>query len=239
MLTHTDDDTEVFSEITRKQADLHSKIINAIVNYNKLGKKKAFTLGTARSRLGLIKGYYDKYVANHERLLELQTPELAKDSYFTEKKIEEAEDAFAEAEGYLLDLLDQLSPSTSASSQNLSANVSVSHARRLQALQLKHFSGKYAQWREFRDIFTSMIIEDPDLKEVERFHYLKIALEGEAARAISNISITSGNFKRAWKILEDKYENLRPLVTTRIADFFNIKPAANESTKEFFFFKFI
>lgn len=49
---------------------------------------------------------------------------------------------------------------------------------------------------------------------VEKLHYLKAQVTGEASRYLVNVSVTAENFSRAWEALTSRYENRRILVTT-------------------------
>ncbi|XP_055522497.1 uncharacterized protein LOC129716687 [Wyeomyia smithii] len=54
---------------------------------------------------------------------------------------------------------------------------------RLPQITLPKFSGKLDEWLTFRDLFTSLIHWQTDLPEIEKFHYLRSQLEGEALSA--------------------------------------------------------
>lgn len=82
----------------------------------------------------------------------------------------------------------------------------------LPRIQLPTFSGKYEDWPSFRDLFKSIISKDASIFAVEKLHYLKTCLKGEAELLIRNLPTTDENFDRAWKILSDYYENKRLLV---------------------------
>nr|CAH7752510.1 unnamed protein product [Callosobruchus chinensis] len=47
----------------------------------------------------------------------------------------------------------------------------------LPEIKLPKFSGGYEHWLEFRDTFNSLINENDSISEIQRFHYLRAALE--------------------------------------------------------------
>ncbi|KMQ90768.1 hypothetical protein RF55_9440 [Lasius niger] len=60
---------------------------------------------------------------------------------------------------------------------------------------------------------------DTSTTQVEKLHYLKSCLKGEAELLVRNLSITDENFDRAWNVLTDYFENNRLLVRSYISKF--------------------
>jgi len=104
--------------------------------------------------------------------------------------------------------------------------------RTLPKISLPKFSGEYHEWPSFRDLFKSMVVVNSDISAVEKLHYLKSQVTGEAARYIANIPVTSENFSRAWDALTARYENKRVILTTYLDRLFSIKPIAQKSSAE-------
>ncbi|XP_072375394.1 uncharacterized protein [Diabrotica undecimpunctata] len=77
---------------------------------------------------------------------------------------------------------------------------------RLPPLEVPTFNGCYQHWLEFRDSFTSMVIENSDLNDVDKLHYLKRALIGDAQDELEQLKTTSKNFTIAWQLLSETYE---------------------------------
>ena len=50
-----------------------------------------------------------------------------------------------------------------------------------------------------------MIHENDSLPEIQKYHYLKSSLSGEAERLVSNLPMTANNYKIAWKLLVERY----------------------------------
>ena len=66
---------------------------------------------------------------------------------------------------------------------------------------LKLPPGHYDRWISFSDLFKAMIHENDSLPEIQKFHYLKSSLSGEAKRLVSNLPMTANNYTIAWKLL--------------------------------------
>lgn len=94
------------------------------------------------------------------------------------------------------------------------------------------FSGNFAEWESFRDRFTALIIENKDLSDFSRMHFLATSLTGSAREVISSISITADNFSVAWKALKARFENKKKLIDLHIAALYNLPPMSRESAAE-------
>ena len=65
----------------------------------------------------------------------------------------------------------------------------------------------YIQWLTFRDTYECLIHENDELSDIQKFHYLRAAVKGEAAQVIESITISSNNYTLAWKMLTERYSN--------------------------------
>lgn len=77
-----------------------------------------------------------------------------------------------------------------------------------------------------------MVSFNKDISAIEKLHYLKSQVTGEAARYIANIPVTAEGLTRAWEALTDRYENRRVIVTTHLDRLFHIKPITQKSSSE-------
>ena len=58
----------------------------------------------------------------------------------------------------------------------------------------------------------------PDLAEIERFHYLRGYLKGEARLAIEGLPVTNDNFSEALELLERRFGHMEELTDMRAVD---------------------
>ncbi|XP_011858940.1 PREDICTED: uncharacterized protein LOC105556458 [Vollenhovia emeryi] len=119
---------------------------------------------------------------------------------------------------------------TSRSSDTL-PNVSFSRRSALPKITLPRFSGDYPSWRPFHDLFSSMVVNNPELTNVEKMQYLKTCLNGEAARLITNLPVSGDTFTIAWEALIVRYENKRLLISSQLDKLFSIKPLKTKSAR--------
>lgn len=102
---------------------------------------------------------------------------------------------------------------------------------KLPQIQIERFSGEYFRWLEFRDTFENLIHKNERIPEINKFHYLASYLQGDAARIISNLEISSKNYTEAWALLCSRYDNKRILINHHLNSLLNIKQLPRESER--------
>jgi len=100
---------------------------------------------------------------------------------------------------------------------------------KLPKIDLPSFSGNYEEWYPFHDTFHSLIHRDNSITEIQKFHYLKSSLKGEAAEVIQSLEISSNNYKEAWLILKRRYDNKRLIIQKHIKALFDLQPIVKEN----------
>ncbi|XP_055591098.1 uncharacterized protein LOC129743154 [Uranotaenia lowii] len=78
---------------------------------------------------------------------------------------------------------------------------------RLPQISIPDFDGDYRQWLSFKATFVSLIHDSMELSEVQKFHYLKSALKGEAAKLVESLTLTNENYIIAWETITKRYSN--------------------------------
>lgn len=107
----------------------------------------------------------------------------------------------------------------------------VDHVR-LPQIKLQSFDGNIDEWLSFRDLFTSLIHLKDDLPNVEKLHYLKGCLEGEAKALIDSLRITEANYKIAWEMLSNRYNNSKLLKKRQVQALYKLPVLNKESVKD-------
>lgn len=100
---------------------------------------------------------------------------------------------------------------------------------RLPTINLPKYSGVYQNWLEFRDTFFSLIHENQSISNIQKFHYLRASLEGEAALVIKSLEISAANYEVAWNALLDRYDNNKLLIHNHVKSLFNGDSVIKES----------
>ncbi|XP_062698515.1 uncharacterized protein LOC134284160 [Aedes albopictus] len=103
---------------------------------------------------------------------------------------------------------------------------------RLPQIKLQCFDGNIDDWLSFRDLYTSLIHEKPDLPAVEKFHYLKGCLAGEAKALIDPLKITRDNYQVAWQTLLKRYNNNKLLKKKQVQAIIKLPSLIKESATD-------
>ncbi|XP_018374068.1 PREDICTED: uncharacterized protein LOC108768208 [Trachymyrmex cornetzi] len=100
---------------------------------------------------------------------------------------------------------------------------------RLPKIDLPTFSGAYEDWHPFHDTFCSLIHSNDSLNVVQKFHYSKSALKGEAAKVIASLEISAVNYTDAWNRLKERFENERVAIQNPIKAIFELLALKQEN----------
>ncbi|XP_055943741.1 uncharacterized protein LOC129974949 isoform X1 [Argiope bruennichi] len=99
---------------------------------------------------------------------------------------------------------------------------------RLPEIPLPEFSGKIADFANFKNLFVNLISNNEQLNDSQKLYYLRACLRGEAKLLESS----SDNFQSLFKALSDRYENQRQLIDSHILEIINFEKIRSESAKE-------
>ncbi|XP_062557315.1 uncharacterized protein LOC134222188 [Armigeres subalbatus] len=117
------------------------------------------------------------------------------------------------------------------SAQPLNSSVPISSSVRLPEIKLKEFTGNLEDWIPFRDLFVSLIHSSVQLTAVQKMHYLRAVLHGDAARIISSLEISANNYLIEWNLLKERYENPKLLVKRHLSAILTIPALKKESAQ--------
>jgi len=184
-------------ELLTKQ-DVHiGQISRAITNLKKIGVGN-YTASKVKHRLGALETLWEKTQLVNVQLLQIATEEDKKQlEYFKRDLFLDAEDAYLAASDYMAEIIDSLAttPMTSGDASAINATTALTSVTKLNRIDLPTFSGDRLEWEHFRDMFESLVVNNPSLSHVSRLHYLKANLKGDAAALLRNFKITETNFE--------------------------------------------
>ncbi|XP_065084476.1 uncharacterized protein LOC135706751 [Ochlerotatus camptorhynchus] len=123
----------------------------------------------------------------------------------------EFENRYYDAKSFLMEKAKKFQEESALNQSTRSADAASTHGSmdrvRLPQIKLQTFDGDIDDWLSFRDLYTSLIHEKAELPDVEKFHYLKGCLAGEAKALVDPLKITSVNYKIAWESLLKRFNN--------------------------------
>jgi Protein of unknown function (DUF1759) len=94
----------------------------------------------------------------------------------------------------------------------------------LPKINIPTFDGNFADWLQFFDLFKSLVDENPRYTDIQKFHYLRNSLKGKPYELISQIKVTSANYKLAMNTLTERFDNKVGIVNSHLKNMLNTKP---------------
>ena len=65
---------------------------------------------------------------------------------------------------------------------------------KLPDIKLPNFSGDFLKWPQFRDTFVALISNNSALSNINKFHYFRSSLQGEAKALLETLPVTEDNY---------------------------------------------
>lgn len=214
-----------FARLTDSQYEVKKQIERLVSNFKKTSKSR-YSHGYLSTRLEQLDGYWTEFKSQHQQIKQHVTTENKSDRYFTEEVYDDTEELFMDFKGTLKDFLKSTEEQTS---QPQTSNTS-GHKVKLPPISLPTFSGCYREWMHFKDLFTSLIDDNQELSDIEKHHYLRTSLTGEADQLLRHFDITAANYRKAFDTLKQRYSNKRIIVNNLLNRFLNQKKITVESS---------
>lgn len=184
------------------QDDLLVKIEKGLSNFKKSPKDR-ITLGYIETRLESLEKLWLSFVSNHQKLVyEVKKDVFMQTDYNKNDVYENCEETYIQYKALLKDkLVEVRKPTVVSSETKTQQNV------KLPKIEIPKFSGKYAEWPSFRDLFVSLVHKETSIDSIQKLHYLKGCVTGEAEQLLRHIPCTADNYKICWDQLESRYDN--------------------------------
>lgn len=100
-------------------------------------------------------------------------------------------------------------------------------------LTLPTFDGSIEQWITFRDLFISIVHENPSLTDTARFQHLKNCLTiPSSENVLSGYPVTAENYRHAWRAVCERYDNPSKITAHHLTSIIRTKKMANGSASE-------
>lgn len=98
---------------------------------------------------------------------------------------------------------------------------------RLPKLSLPKFKGDVTKWTSFWDSFNNAIHLNSDISPIDKFNYLNAQLEGNAARAIQGLTLTSANYTDAIKMLQERFGKPQIIISAHMDEILKIQASTD------------
>ncbi|XP_049306069.1 uncharacterized protein LOC125776646 [Bactrocera dorsalis] len=101
------------------------------------------------------------------------------------------------------------------------------------ACDAETFYGGYEEWPSFRDMFTAVYINHPQLSKAQKLYHLRYKTKGQAGEIVKQFALNDDNFNLAWETLKARFENERILVDKQVTTLLNLPKIKKETSVEF------
>ncbi|XP_045493460.1 uncharacterized protein LOC123692730 [Colias croceus] len=216
------------------QSNIYERITKARSNFKKSPKERLSNDAYLSTRLDALEELWSQFLQTHTQIIQVsESDKLNATTYVKADTYGNCEEQYIDYKYELREARANLTVKSTyvhhAADGSTTATDSNQQGFKLPKIAIPHFSGKYTEWTSFRDLFLSLVHSNPTLDDVQRLHYLKCQLTGEAERFLRHIPITAENYKLCWKQLEDRYSNKKYLANCILKKFMNQKTVTTES----------
>lgn len=187
------------------------------------------TKGYIQTRLETVSQYWEQFRQVHSELTKVTSASKKKEiPYFVEDYFDKGEEEYLNTK---TDMQDKLEALLNEKNTETGGDRIPKQEVKLPQINIPQFSGHYSEWSTFRDLFNSLINENKGLSSVQKLHYLKSSMSGEADQLLKHIPITERNFEIAWTTLTNRYNNKRVIVNSILNKLFNQKKLSSGSAR--------
>lgn len=222
---------------TKVQVDLMQRIQRAKDNFKKSPKERLRSKDYLNTRYQMLESLWEQFSLTHTQIVLDTEPETLQESAYVSNEVyNKTEELYIDYSFEIKSALSALEgrSSTGCETTKTGAEPSTSNIR-LPKITIPVFSGKYSEWTTFYDLFRSLIHNNKSLDDVQKLHYLKGHLVGEAEQLVRHISVTKDNYRICWEQLEKRYNNkkyLANLILKRLMSQRNLTSESANGIKE-------
>lgn len=177
------------------------------------------------ARYEFVDSFYDEFKNVHNEIIGL----ISDESEFTIQ-----DQVRSRADKYLYAIKSKnLELRDASASLNVSHNTTSSGSMaKLPKINVPTFDGNLKLWPSFFDLYNSIIHDNNNLAEIEKFHYLLTSLKNDPFNLVKSIPMTEQNYMIAYDTLKARYQNKRLLATTYFNEIYSAQPLQRPSSKD-------
>lgn len=165
----------------------------------------------------------------HADLITTEVPSPEITQYLKSNTFREIREHYHTLWSMLEDLMPKKATSSLEETLNQTLNLNAlnqqecgSSGLKLPRLDLPKFSGAYAEWKNFYNLFVCAIHEDKKLKAVQKLQYLLSNLTGAAKDVVKHYALEDQNYDLALQALKDEYDHKRMQANRELSNLFNL-----------------
>lgn len=214
--------------------EVYNIIQKTQVNLKKCPKQR-LTKGYIQARLKILEDYWNTFKQAHNSLT-ICTPREQKGMlpYFLNEDFYQVEDLYLVLQADLSDHLIKIEAPEIANVATVSHEAqlfSSPFVSSLPRIQLPTFSGRYEDWPTYQDLFTALV-HNTNLSNVQKLHYLKTSVSGEAEILLRQIQTLETNYVQAWDLLKGRFGNKKMILNSLLKRLFGQKKVSSQSSSQ-------
>lgn len=215
-------------KLNKTRGSIQHRVTNIKKFFDNQKEGEVFDLVSLEIRLEILEASYKEFYAVHNEVLHAIEDE---DDAAMDAAIEKA-DQFQELYFEVKLLLSKSIKSFIVpGASTVETGIVGSHQSvKLPTIVLPTFDGTYEKWLNFHDTFSSLIHSSKNLSIIEKFHYLKSTLSGNALQLIQSIEVTNENYDVAWTLLKERFTNKKLLIKKHVNALFELRSVAKENS---------
>lgn len=101
---------------------------------------------------------------------------------------------------------------------------------KLPTINISTFTGKYADYVNFINLFKSLIHSDRSLDKVQKLHYLRSFVKDEPYDLIKNLPLECDSYDEALRLLDDRYFNKFRIITEHVNELLDLGAMAKSTS---------
>ncbi|KAL0840413.1 hypothetical protein ABMA28_015670 [Loxostege sticticalis] len=220
----TDIDNEI-QQLSRSRASYKGKLTQFINFLNNISTPPTVDdVLNLELRINNIECTYDKFDSIQSRLDTLSDD--TESQILERSKFEEPYfNALAKAKGLVKTVKVEITKPESAAYSS-----EVNDCIKFPEISLPNFSGDFKEWLEFRETFDALINQS-SLKPIQKFKYLRSCLKDGALEVVNSLEYSGESYQMAWKLLCERYNNPRLLVSNHLRSLLDTEKIQNESAQ--------
>lgn len=222
--------------LMNEQMVFKGQIERANANFKKTPKDR-LTKDYVEIKLDLLNNMWTSFSKNHQKIANTYDKSTLDEHVYSKEDVYfKCEEEYTVAKCAMMKKLREFVVQVQPAPQNIQTETPITDNGSVKVCEIKiptikipTFNGSYTEWCSFHDQFSSLIHNNEKLSSVQKLHYLKTNLSGEAATLLKNVTITDENYNHAWSKLLKRYQNKRIIVNAYLSKLFSIKNITTES----------
>lgn len=177
----------------------------------------SMSIAELECRLSLVEAYFKQMLSIQTNIEELNPKDTAR---------ADVEDLCIKTKSKIIELLGD-----NYKRQNFDTSFAIPFTQhsKLPSLDLPTFDGKYSAYKNFSSSFKQFVDDDTSLSKIEKFNHLLHCLSGQALDTVRAFQITSENYEKALKRLQERYDNNTLIFLEDIQNLYDL-PNVNKSS---------